>query len=67
MPLVESVTLIVYGWKNVQPGTLEWVFPSVAAAMHAARAMSNAVEWAVVAGNARHLYRADDAPRAVTR
>ena len=23
-----SVTLVIYGWKKVQPGTLAWVFPS---------------------------------------
>ena len=29
------VTLIVYGWKVVEPGTLWWVCPSVAAATNA--------------------------------
>jgi hypothetical protein len=49
-PLFEQVTLVVYGWKNVEPGTLSWVFPSVSAAVAAARAMTNAVKWAIVAG-----------------
>jgi hypothetical protein len=48
--LLEHVTLVVYGWKNVEPGTLSWVFPSVGAAVAAARAMKNAVKWAIVAG-----------------
>ncbi len=50
--MLESVVLVVYGWKSVQPGTLAWAFPSLAAAVHAAHAMSNAVRWAVVAGSA---------------
>lgn len=45
-----EVTLVVYGWHNVQPGTLAWVFPSLRAALGAARAMRNAVRWAVVQG-----------------
>ncbi len=49
-PLLEQVTLVVYGWKSVEPGTLSWVFPSVGAAVAAARAMTNAVRWAIVAG-----------------
>jgi hypothetical protein len=49
-PLLEHVTLVVYGWKNVEPGTLSWVFPSVTAAVAAARCMTNAVRWAIVAG-----------------
>ena len=47
---VSQVTLIVYGWSSVEPGTLAWVFPSFAAAMVAVRAMKNAVRWAIVAG-----------------
>ena len=43
-PLLEQVTLVVYGWKSVEPGTLSWVFPSVGAAVAAARAMKNAVK-----------------------
>ncbi len=58
-PLLEQVTLVVYGWKSVQPGTLSWVFPSVTAAVSAARAMKNAVKWAIVAGK-----RENDADRA---
>jgi hypothetical protein len=49
-PLLQHVTLVVYGWKSVEPGTLSWVFPSVGAAVAAARAMKNAVRWAIVAG-----------------
>ena len=49
-PILEQVTLVVYGWQNVEPGTLSWVFPSVGAAVAAARAMKNAVRWAIVAG-----------------
>jgi hypothetical protein len=45
-----NVTLVVYGWKVVEPGTLWWVFPSVAAAVTAAHIMTNAVEWAIVRG-----------------
>jgi hypothetical protein len=48
-----AVTLIVYGWKMVEPGTLWWVFPSVAAALGAAHAMTNAVNWAIVKGPPR--------------
>jgi hypothetical protein len=51
MPIIESVTLIVYGWKSVEPGIMAWAFPSVAAAVHAARAMTNALDWAIVAGS----------------
>jgi hypothetical protein len=46
--ILEQVTLIVYGWKNVEPGTLSWVFPSVGSAITAAHAMTNAVHWAIV-------------------
>ena len=49
---IEEVTLIVYGWENVQPGTLSWVFPSLRAALCAVRAMRNAVRWAVLHGTA---------------
>jgi len=45
-----GVTLFVYGWHNVQPGPLWWVFPSLRAALDAVRAMRNAVKWCVVAG-----------------
>jgi hypothetical protein len=57
-PLLEQVTLVVYGWQNVEPGTLSWVFPSVGTAVAAARAMKNAVRWAIVAG--RRSNDADD-------
>lgn len=48
---VSQVTLVVYGWNNAEPGTLAWVFPSLAAAMVAVRAMRNAVRWAILAGH----------------
>jgi hypothetical protein len=51
--VIDTVILVVYGWKSVQPGTLSWVFPSVAAAAHAAHAMSNAAKWAIVTGSLR--------------
>ena len=47
------VTLIVYGWTAAEPGTLWWAFPSVTAALLAARAMKNAVRWAIVKGPPR--------------
>lgn len=50
-PIVQQVTLVVYGWQSVQPGTIHWVFPSLAAALTAVRAMRNAVRWAIVAGS----------------
>jgi hypothetical protein len=46
----DVVTLVVYGWKSVQPGTLCWVCPSLAAAVQVAQSMPNAIAWAVVAG-----------------
>jgi hypothetical protein len=64
-PLFEQVTLVVYGWKNVEPGTLSWVFPSVSAAVAAARAMTNAVKWAIVAGK-REAAGSDGADEART-
>jgi len=59
--LLEQVTLIVYGWNSVEPGTLSWVFPSVGAALGAARAMTNAVRWAIVAGKSDND-ASDDSP-----
>jgi hypothetical protein len=50
VPGAMPVTLIVYGWNNVEPGTLFWVFPSLSAALAAVRTMTNAVHWAVVSG-----------------
>jgi hypothetical protein len=49
-PLLENVTLVIYGWRSVHPGTLAWVFPSVAAALAAVKVMRNAVGWAIVQG-----------------
>jgi hypothetical protein len=47
---ISEVTLVVYGWENVQPGTLSWVFPSFDAAMKAASALRNATQWAIMGG-----------------
>ncbi|MFO0676669.1 MAG: hypothetical protein U0169_09050 [Polyangiaceae bacterium] len=49
-PFLEQVTLVVYGWRSVQPGTLAWVFPSLATAIAAAHTMRNAAAWAIVRG-----------------
>jgi hypothetical protein len=49
-PAVESVTLVIYGWHESEPGTLAWVFPSVRSALRAVRAMRNAVRWLIVRG-----------------
>jgi hypothetical protein len=48
--LRQQVTLVVYGWHSVEPGTLAWVFPSLRAALKAVVAMRNAVRWAIVTG-----------------
>ena len=45
-----SVTLIVTGWHNVEPGPLAWAFPSMRAALDAVQKMKNAVEWSIVLG-----------------
>lgn len=45
-----SVTLIVTGWHNVQPGPLAWAFPSMRAALDAVQRMKNAIEWSIVLG-----------------
>lgn len=45
-----TVTLFVYGWHQVQPGALSWVFPSVRAALDAVRTMRNAMEWCICSG-----------------
>ncbi len=49
-PAAEPVTLFVYGWSSVQPGVLSWTFPSLGAAVSAARKMRNAQKWAIVRG-----------------
>jgi hypothetical protein len=46
----DAVTLVIYGWHDSQPGTLSWVFPSLRAALHAVRAMRNAIGWLIVKG-----------------
>lgn len=45
-----SVTLIITGWLEVQPGPLAWPFPSMRSALDAVRKMKNAVEWSIVLG-----------------
>lgn len=45
-----TVTLFVYGWHQVQPGALSWVFPSLRAALAAVRTMRNAVAWCICSG-----------------
>ncbi|MCL2724486.1 MAG: hypothetical protein FWD69_08625 [Polyangiaceae bacterium] len=65
MPLARnSVTLFVFGWQNVEPGPLSWVFPSLRAALDAVRTMRNAVRWCVVAGKE---WTSVDAARAMGR
>ena len=49
------VTLVVYGWSSVEPGTLAWPFPTLQAALDAARTMKNATQWAVVSGTQRFV------------
>lgn len=46
----KAVTLVVYGWRDSEPGTLAWVFPSVRAALRAVRALRNAIGWLIVRG-----------------
>lgn len=46
-----QVTLFVYGWENVEPGTLSWAFPSVRAALTAVKTMRNAIGWCIIGGN----------------
>lgn len=46
----DGVTLFVYGWDNVQPGPLSWVFPTLGTALDAVRTMKNAIAWCIVAG-----------------
>lgn len=45
-----TVTLFVYGWDQVQPGPLSWVFPSLRTALDAVKTMRNAVEWCICSG-----------------
>ena len=52
--LQRKVTLCIYGWQNVQPGTLSWVFPSLETALRAAHTMRNALEWVVLDGPVPH-------------
>ena len=47
---IDSVTLFVFGWHNVEPGPLSWAFPSLRAALSAVRTMKNAAQWCIVRG-----------------
>src|SRR5215472_13341625 len=49
-PRRTAVTLVIYGWRESEPGTLAWVFPSLTAALRAVQAMRNAVRWLIVRG-----------------
>jgi hypothetical protein len=49
-PRSTGVTLVIYGWHESQPGTLAWAFPTLRAALHAVRAMRNAIGWLIVEG-----------------
>jgi hypothetical protein len=49
-PRRSAVTLVIYGWRESEPGTLAWVFPSLQAALRAVRAMRNAIAWLIVQG-----------------
>jgi hypothetical protein len=49
-PSRDAVTLVIYGWRESEPGTLWWVFPSLQAALRAVRAMRNAIAWLIVKG-----------------
>jgi hypothetical protein len=52
-----AVTLVVYGWSEIEPGTMAWVFPSLRAALRAVHAMRNAIAWLVVEG--RRVFEGD--------
>jgi len=54
----DRVMLVVYEWQNAEPGTLSWQFPDQTSAVNAARAMRNAVRWAVIAGTEQNVTRA---------
>jgi hypothetical protein len=45
------VTLFVFGWHVVEPGSLSWVFPSLKTALDAVRTMRNAAQWCIASGN----------------
>jgi hypothetical protein len=49
-PRRDAVTLVIYGWRESEPGTLSWVFPSLQAALRAVHAMRNAIAWLIVKG-----------------
>jgi hypothetical protein len=36
--------------RRIEPGTLAWVFPSLAAALGAVRTMRNAARWLIIRG-----------------
>jgi hypothetical protein len=50
MKTATAVTLVIYGWRESEPGTLAWVFPSLRAALRAVGAMRNAMGWLIVKG-----------------
>ena len=50
-PAETQVTLFVYGWHSVEPGSLSWVFPSLRAALDAVQRMKNAIGWCIVQGS----------------
>ncbi len=50
-PASTEVTLFVYGWHNVEPGPLSWVFPSLRAALDSVQRMKNAIAWCIVQGS----------------
>jgi hypothetical protein len=53
-PKPDAVTLVIYGWRDNEPGTLAWVYPSLRAALRGARAMRNAIAWCIVKGQRAH-------------
>ncbi len=63
IPGWSQVTLIVYGWRESEPGTLSWVFPSLAAAVRGARALRNAARWLIVAGRRDEVSDLDEVRR----
>lgn len=49
----ENVTLVVYRWRDNEPGVLSWVCPNLSSAVRVARAMRNAAAWLIVRGDRR--------------
>jgi hypothetical protein len=46
----DEVVLVVYGWRDVEPGPLAWPFRDRQAAEGAIHAMPNASKWMILAG-----------------